>query len=549
MARKNDWIPRLDWPLVGFLASLILFIFPWTFDPFCKPRMFAAAVFLVAMSWRVRCRSSTLLSLPGWLLMLAFSCSMFFSVDLPTSLIGEFRMPFQGLLQMALYALCFNAGIGPKRGNVSKIIVCLALPMCAYAIAQSYGFDFEWNLSPSPVGRSSSTLGNPVFLGSMLAAILPLALDIMESDEQYWLTWLAVAGFIVLAAQSTHSKSAVLGLIIGTGAYYLATKKLAWKWAALGFVLLMVGGVWYEQHKSKSDSERAVLHSTALEMTQDPAHWWFGSGPDTFGQRFRQFRGQDFIKIVRSDRILQGQAHNDILQIETTMGHVGVLVYLGFIVLALTFTFMAWPAAGAAMAAVWVISWIEPIPFATIALCCFLCGEAFRSSREGFITYQFPFKRHWSLIVPALACAAVSGIMFAADLVYSNSSTPKGWKWAMWMNPAYVQYAEQYFQSAQNVERLNLWAHFQPQLHPNDARAFQVAADAMMRIGADMAAAEYVAGAKKLDVWSIYTMSQMKTLGRYFTVEELKSVDTSLRQLYNNGVRDGLKTIDSNRAI
>lgn len=98
--------------------------------------------------------------------------------------------------------------------------------------------------------RPWSTAGHSIEFGVLMATLLPVAahfaLDV--SYERPWerYTWLACAGLMVVAIPITISRSAILGLVVGT-----ALMALRWTWrrrlnmavVAVGFLAFMQGAV------------------------------------------------------------------------------------------------------------------------------------------------------------------------------------------------------------------------------------------------------------------------------------------------------------------
>lgn len=171
------------------------------------------------------------LAVPALLVLVSFITSSLWSQAPLLSVLGNsYRQG--GLLTEASYIVLgavVGVGIG-SRQRLLNVIAWSSLPVCLYAIVQHAGLDpIHWSFDAA---RPFSLLGNPDFLASYLAMVLPLTAYLAVKQQlpavglvflQAGVLWLTAgrSGFLALIAASV-----VLLLI------YPQTRK--WSWLALG---------------------------------------------------------------------------------------------------------------------------------------------------------------------------------------------------------------------------------------------------------------------------------------------------------------------------
>lgn len=262
------------------------------------------------------------------------------SIDVPLSLLGPHQGQFHSLVPLLLCALIFY---GVSYSNVSEEDVSLALLVASilvslWAIVQRAGYDriLWWSIQD---GRSGSFFGSPIFLGSFLAMVLPIAWCWFLKTG--WRSSLGIAAgclaFLALAAARSRggAASAGAGFLIYGVIYFDIPLMAMLPVLALG----AASGAFISRLHPASDLGRFEVWKTAVAIWK---HYpVFGSGPDTFGLSFRHFATDKFIAIMGNTYTIQTSAHNDILQVLSTMGTVGIVAYL----------YLFWKASGVAVAA------------------------------------------------------------------------------------------------------------------------------------------------------------------------------------------------------
>jgi tetratricopeptide (TPR) repeat protein len=134
----------------------------------------------------------------------------------------------QGTISFFSYVVLFVVVVTELRRQVQLqrlqfVLVLTSIPVAAYPILQQIGLD-PLPQSQMLIGRSSGTLGNPIFLGGYLVMIIPLTICLMmevvkrkcDFERRPWL--ILIGGFSValllqfVALACTNSRGPVLGL-------------------------------------------------------------------------------------------------------------------------------------------------------------------------------------------------------------------------------------------------------------------------------------------------------------------------------------------------
>lgn len=251
--------------------------------------------------------------------------SALLSVDTPLSLLGPHQQQFYALVPMALYALTYCAAANVESIPATAFVLLAligAIAVSLPAMTQLRGGGFlAWSIQS---GRIGSTFGSPVFLGSYLAIILPLA---WVKREQRWanaIRWAALI-LISIALLATRTRGSVVAAVAGVLVieHLRGRKVILWLAPAIpAFAFLW----WIRSTAHNSDMGRVEIYRSAIMAWK--IHPIIGWGPDTFSLAFRQFMTPRFIKANNgADFFIQLSAHNDILQVLTTLGLAGLAAY------------------------------------------------------------------------------------------------------------------------------------------------------------------------------------------------------------------------------
>ncbi len=258
---------------------------------------------------------------------LASAC---FSVDLPLSILGPHQQQFYAILPLGLCVLAFY-GTSNSEGMYPTIVVIMAisggLVVSLLALTQIGGHGFmAWSIQSN---RAGSTFGSPIFLGSYLAMLLPLAW-VRRGEQGEWPRWACRAAFVLIAAGllATRSRGSILAAACGIALIELL------KGGKIGKVLkiiipgVAIVGLMLLIRKTAHNSDHGRFEVWRIAILAWRAHPILGWGPDTFSLAFRQFMTQGFIDANNgNDKFIQLSAHNDFLQVLSTMGLIGLAAY------------------------------------------------------------------------------------------------------------------------------------------------------------------------------------------------------------------------------
>ncbi|MBP7462387.1 MAG: hypothetical protein KBA26_13970, partial [Candidatus Delongbacteria bacterium] len=201
-----------------------------------------------------------------------------------------------------------------RRDHILELIILGSIPIIIYALWQAAGFDIRIWLD-RPAGRVSSTLGNPIFLGSYL--IFPFFMSLyrmIQIDnwrDRRWMGSLTACGLTVTALVLTGSRGPMLGWLVGVGVLGLlyGHTRLSWircrLWIRVIITVIIPAGIaaglflWPQIGEIGSRSgtievRRIMRQSAAQALLQPPVFTdtrgipdpltryrnWIGYGPD-----------------------------------------------------------------------------------------------------------------------------------------------------------------------------------------------------------------------------------------------------------------------------
>lgn len=403
--RTNPSAAPARWALGLTLAGSLLAVFPMLAAIYSMPKLVAlsAGALLAwgALAWRASPGRSTPLDRPllaGALVALA-SCAA--SVDPFVSVIGRYQMYSLGVLPLGLIAAIYYAavrsGAAEEPRPLLRLCSAVGIVMGLHAVMQASGVEpLPFMPSKFPDGRAVGTLGNPTYLGACLVALFPLSLGLALDKEGHdrFIGWGGAAG-IAAGLIACGSRGAYLGALAGAGVFLWFTGRLPaprrrLPWAVALAVLLIAGGAasLRLRRAAASDSARIAMWDSALRAVRfNP---WLGTGPDTFEGVLRRRRTDDFIRALGANAG-QANAHNDLLQVLTTMGVAGLAAYLWLIgaMAALAWRSRGDPyraAAAGALAGLFLQAKFNPVPLPGMvlaALCAaWLCPPPLKEAKE-----------------------------------------------------------------------------------------------------------------------------------------------------------------------
>lgn len=356
--------------LIEWILILLVFFLPLIFNPFGY-NMFASvrAAFLYIMTATIlaliiikslsegqfRIRRSPL-DLMITVFALALIASTLNSVHLSTSVFGHIWR-YEGLLAWLSYFVVYFAtiyAITEKKQQVRLLygVTFSALIISIYGISQHFGFDFiPWS-PDQDLTRSISTLGGPTYLGAYLVLLLPLALVLAltrECPSRLRVMSLISAALMSLALLFTFARSAWLALIVSLLFLFLMNIVAILRNKLLPLIIVGLLLISYflfasgrltpyvERAKSafnltrgSSGGIRLLAWEQTIEMIKDrPLLGW---GPETFSLIFPRYITVEWERTVRRD-FPTDKAHNDLLQVASTMGLASLIPYVLIFVL------------------------------------------------------------------------------------------------------------------------------------------------------------------------------------------------------------------------
>lgn len=438
-------------------------------DPFVLPKV-VAMLAGVALMWASHARRGAAAVRPAaidgpiLLFALAMLATTAESRDPYLSLVGPHMGQFHSVLAFATcvaayYAVRWARDTESLTSRVAiRWVVAAAAPMCAFGLMQAFGFD-PLTSFPLPNGRIFSTQGGPVFLGAVLALLAPLALHLAASDGagDRRLGW-AVLPAIALCLVFTKTRGAIAAGFIGCAAYLVLSGRFARQaviaiGGALGAVALAI--IWTRASSLVSDLGRLDVWRAAVAVWRDAP--MLGTGPDTFVLAFRAHIGPDFIAHMSSAAASQQSAHNDLLQVLSTMGLIGLAAYVVLLVgiLAVVVGALRIPiyressaAVAAALLALFMVAKVNPVPLSATVIAAILLGSL-------PVHAEPEWRRRW---IPSAAAALVSAAAIGMGwLLGAEWHQRKGFALAASGDP--VRAAVEYNAAA----RVNRWETFYTQ--------------------------------------------------------------------------------------
>lgn len=317
------------------LAVLPLLVWPGLSQPFSLPKVgWIAVVALLLLAWPSSVRWSALPRALRWcagLWVLSFVVSAL-RADLPA------LVPLVlGLAAPGLAAGVLRTGVAPIA--VATGMVAGATTTAAIALLQWVGVDpFALAGWHAPIDGASvrmkvyGTLGNPNFVGALMAMSLPLVAAIERCATRPGARRLAVVALVLqaLAIVATGSRGAVLGL----GAAVVVYAWLRWSQRvriAVGALLAFCAvAVAVSPGRPLQTTAEGRLHLWRIVGPQAAAAPATGQGPGSVPLRFPDWQREAARRGVRDARFagLTDHVHNDYLEALVERGVPGLIATL-----------------------------------------------------------------------------------------------------------------------------------------------------------------------------------------------------------------------------
>lgn len=359
---------------LGAFVSAVVALPVWAMTPFDFDKFGAikyTIVVLVALTgiiafgqWALA--SGTFGVLPGpavWMvgLLLAHGlCAALASQDPVRGVVGS-PLRYDGYTMMlanaALFLLAYRLATAYREhmaALVARACVAAAVPVWLYAAVQAVGWDpIRWESWRLPQGRVFSTLGNPIFLAafSVMAVIVALVFAAYSTGRiRFW--WASLAGFGSTIVALTAARAGWLAL--AGGCVLLLAIALQRKAAAGAVTALLVAGIvavagvagieavgsrgqvdilsssvsTIAQPSAARNSGRVAIWDISLHMIADHPVW--GVGPDEMGQRFEEYRTEEFDR-AEGAGLVADKPHSSLLEWAVETGIPGLLLFGGVV--------------------------------------------------------------------------------------------------------------------------------------------------------------------------------------------------------------------------
>ncbi len=335
---------------------------PYELDSITIFRFFVEIIFII---WLVRCKNLkqvlvkiynelkkyNFFSLEFLLILyvLVYSLASFFSTHFSESILGlDDRL--MGLFTIGhgilLFFLIKDLISKSKFYKIIKILAFVSVPVCLYAILQSFGIDFPtlhtfYASADKVFSRSFSTLGHPNYLGLFLSMIIIFTfLLAWKSKKNVWqvlfffIIILQVVSLILTLTRSAWLAFAGSMLVFIICLIIFFPKKKEYYKHLIIFVVLIVIVVGFYKGLIKTRTSEGFSQSTGYTRMQDYKFAWskilqrpiLGYGPETYMylSTERQISEQE---MAIDDRI-SDRVHNVFLDVLINTGFIGLIIYL-----------------------------------------------------------------------------------------------------------------------------------------------------------------------------------------------------------------------------
>ena len=296
-----------------------------------------------------------------WPSLLPLALAAFVSVTLVSAAFSPYRhMSLHGVVWIISGALLLVAMSRVRAEHLSWIIHGVAVSGTAVAIitlAQHFLrvdlFALFGHESPtSGRMRLYSTLGNPDFVGTYLAAALPAVL--VSSRRGFWRTvQVATAITICAAVIVTGSRAGLLALAVAAVVFFAVAHRVSRRTMIVGAiaVCLVLAGTFARRFNARSLGETLrgrtmIWHVTLAEHN---ASWLVGSGPNTFAYLYPERLGRFLAEASRASLMRfaghERHAQNDFLEMLSENGVLGVAAFGALLLAWLLWMFRKLPSA------------------------------------------------------------------------------------------------------------------------------------------------------------------------------------------------------------
>lgn len=372
----------MKWGLYVALVGSSLACAPWLNDSFGMVKI-AVALSGCAILWLNTPREwfcATRMDAPLFACAAVLILSAAMSVSPRLSICGLHTQPFYGLLAMAGIPLVFYGVAASRHEWENGPVLCCAITAIATGAAcalEKYGFGLPPFDLVGDLQRAVGTVGNPTFMGAIVATTVPVCLWLARSDSEHYLVgaYGTILGLVAMWASGSRGPWLAAGAgcfasLVASGDIQITRRDVT----AFLIVLAAVCATWaYGMNPSDLNRYRTWL----IALGGVERYPMLGWGPDTFFVI-------NAVHLKEGVREMQASAHNDILQAWATTGALGLAAYLWvwWSAFKIALTDCLWDESGGRSAAIFgslvalfVVAKFNPVPPCAFYLAAALLGS------------------------------------------------------------------------------------------------------------------------------------------------------------------------------
>jgi O-antigen ligase len=260
---------------------------------------------------------------------------------------GSVGTPYASVSLLALSTMAVALALLADRRTRDRLVALLLAAgglVCIYALLQWWGIEvFEWDRSLARSGRVSGSLGNPNLMGSLAAALPPLAVGyaVYRRARPAVLIGASAAAVLLcgLAIVASGTRGSLLGLGAGFGVLAVLMYRRIGRRRAAAVVLILVAGAVLAFLPMRArlgelaggeggtlTVRRVIWSGAARAFLQRPVLGW---GPGSFQKVFPAFRDPHYHTMGVSHNTLH--AHCEYLELLMDSGIAGALLWAALV--------------------------------------------------------------------------------------------------------------------------------------------------------------------------------------------------------------------------
>ena len=302
----------------------------------------------------------------GWRwppLLLGLPLAIYLLAATASTLQAGYFLAAEELFNILSYALGFVLMVhlvnSPKRVQWVLVAVgLLVLALGVYGVLQMFGVEFTKRMMAGNARKISSFYFNQAHYGGMLALLLPLGWAMFLYATRwfprvFWLLATGLLGVNLLFTSSWDSMIAAAGGLVLVSLIWAGHKRNYLRLVGVAALIALVvsGGFWLFTQRpvvverviglkpqvlvtylERVIRERMQINVTTLKSFEESP--WLGVGPAQLANHNTQYRSETVAE-AKVTHIFINYAHNDLLQVLSETGIVGLLGWAGFVLMGL----------------------------------------------------------------------------------------------------------------------------------------------------------------------------------------------------------------------